>query len=183
VAITCNVSDDKGQTATAPTSVIISAPYMAPVAHSEALCSITFDNDKNRPARVDNEAKACLDEVALALQKQSDAKAVVVGNATGAEMPMKKGHKHAMAENLAAQRAVNTKNYLVTEKGIDAARISVATGTADGNKVEDYLVPSGANFTADVTGTTPVDETMVKPQMRMAEKHAAKKHAKAHKEM
>jgi hypothetical protein len=28
----------------------------------------------------------------------------------------------------AAQRAVNAKDYLVTEQGIDASRISVATG-------------------------------------------------------
>ena len=32
------------------------------------------------------------------------------------------------AGNLAAQRAVNTKDYLVTEKGIDASRITVRTG-------------------------------------------------------
>ena len=55
----------------------------------------------------------------------------------------------------AAQRAVNTKDYLVTEKGIDASRVSVATGTTDGQTVEDYLVPAGATFTTDVTGTTP----------------------------
>jgi hypothetical protein len=33
------------------------------------------------PARVDNEAKACLDDVALNLQQQTDATAVVVGEA------------------------------------------------------------------------------------------------------
>jgi hypothetical protein len=68
VEITCNVSDDKGQTATANTSVTITAPYVAPVPHTQALCSITFGKDKERPTRVDNEAKACLDEVALDLQ-------------------------------------------------------------------------------------------------------------------
>jgi outer membrane protein OmpA-like peptidoglycan-associated protein len=182
VGITCNVTDDKGQTASGSTTVSIEAPVMAVAAKSEALCSITFNNDKSRPARVDNEAKACLDEVALDLQKQSDAKVVVVGNA-GKMMPMRKGHRHAMAENLAAQRAINTKAYLVNEKGIDASRISVATGTADDNKVEDYLVPSGANFATDVTGTTPVDETVVKPQVRISigEKHHH--HHKAHKKM
>jgi hypothetical protein len=54
----------------------------------------------------------------------------------------------------------------VTEKGIDASRISAAIGTTDSETVENYLVPSGATFTADVQGTTPVDETMVKPQPR-----------------
>jgi outer membrane protein OmpA-like peptidoglycan-associated protein len=164
--ITCNVSDDKGQTATAGTSVTVVAPYVPPIPHVQALCSIAFETDKKRPGRVDNEAKACLDEVALDLQKQSDAKAVVVGDSTVAEKTPAKGKKHAKVEDLAAERAVNTKDYLVTEKGIDASRISVATGTADGQKAENYLVPSGATFANDVTGTTPVDETMVKPQAR-----------------
>ena len=85
VGITCNVSDDKGQTATANTSVTITAPYVAPIPHTQALCSISFAKDKQRPTRVDNEAKACLDEVALDLQKQSDAKAVVVGDSNAKE--------------------------------------------------------------------------------------------------
>jgi ribosomal protein S11 len=89
-------------------------------------------------------------------------------------------HHHVKAEDFAAQRAVNAKAYLVTEKGIDASRISVATGTADSQTVEEYLVPAGADFTADVQGTTPVDESVVKPQerkplgMRHAHKHMHK---------
>jgi outer membrane protein OmpA-like peptidoglycan-associated protein len=174
VAINCTVTDDKGQTATAPTSVTIASPVAA-VPHTETLCSINFTNDKARPTRVDNEAKACLDEVALDLQKQPDAKVVVVGEASPAEMAPMKGHKHARAHNLATERAVNTKAYLVTEKGIDPSRISVATSQADGQKVDQYLVPAGADFSADVQATTPVNETVVQP---VAHKHA-KKHAKA----
>ena len=191
--ITCNVSDDKGQSATAGTSVTIVAPYVPPIPHTQTLCSITFSNDAKRPGRVDNEAKACLDEVALDLQKQSDAKAILVGESNAKEKAKlekqqklakhkktpAKGKKHAKVEPLAAERAVNTKDYLVTEKGIDASRISVATGTADGQKVENYLVPSGATFANDVTGTTPVDETIVKAQVRkpLPEKAAPKKKA------
>ncbi len=65
---------------------------------------------------MDNEAKACLDEVALALQSNSDAKLAIVGNASSKEKGGKK---------LATQRAVNTKAYLVGEKGIDSSRIAV----------------------------------------------------------
>jgi hypothetical protein len=79
--------------------------------------------------------------VALNLQKQPDAKAVVVGEATAKEKAKTakeeeaaRKHKHVKAADLAAERAVNTKDYLVTEKGIDASRISVATGTADGRR-------------------------------------------------
>jgi outer membrane protein OmpA-like peptidoglycan-associated protein len=171
--ITCNVSDDKGQTATANTTVTITAPYVAPIPHTQALCTISFGKDAKRPSRVDNEAKACLDEVALDLQKQSDAKVVVVGEAnakesakTAKQQNAALKNKHAKVDDLAAERAVNTKDYLVTEKGIDASRISVATGTSDGQSVEDYLVPAGADFAAEVSGTKPVDETAVKPQAR-----------------
>jgi hypothetical protein len=165
IGITCNVTDDKGQTASAGTSVTITAPYVKPIPHASALCSISFDKDKARPTRVDNEAKACLDQVALDLQNQADAKAVVVGESTAAEKEPKKG-KHAKQVDFAGERAVNTKEYLVTDKGIDASRIIVKTGSTDGKTVEDYLVPSGATFETDVQGTTAVDETMVKPVAR-----------------
>jgi outer membrane protein OmpA-like peptidoglycan-associated protein len=158
ITVTGTVQDDKGQTASATTTVTVEAPPPPPPApKTKQLCSITFDRDKRRPARVDNEAKACLDDVALNLQQQADATAVVVGEAASDE-------RHA--DTLAAQRAVNTKDYLVKEKGIDASRISVRTGTQGNKEVENYLVPAGANFDNDVPGTTPVDETKVKAQAR-----------------
>jgi hypothetical protein len=181
VTINCNVADDKGGTASASTSVTITAPYVPPVPHTQTLCSITFEKDPKRPERVDNDAKACLDEVALAMQKQTDAAIVVVGDSTAAEKTPKKGQKRAIGENYAAQRAVNTKDYLVTEKGIDASRITVKTGSADAQEVQNYLVPSGANFANDVSGTTAVDESVVKAQTRKAlpTRPEPKKHKKA----
>jgi hypothetical protein len=164
--ITCTIADDKGQTATANTTVTITAPYVAAAPHAQALCSISFSKDKARPTRVDNEGKACLDEVALDLQKQSDATVVVVGNSDATEKARLAKRQEAAGKNKhlrvvdpAAERAVNTKKYLVNEKGIDAARVSVVTGTTDDQKVENYLVPSGATFTSDVAGTTAVDES------------------------
>ena len=180
VDITCNVADDKGHTASSNTSETIVAPPPPPQPHTQALCSISFETDKRRPTRVDNEAKACLDSVALSLQQAADAKAVLVGESnakekakTEKEEKFAAKHKRAKVEDEAAQRAVNTKAYLVDEKGIDGSRISVATGTEDGQKVEDYLVPAGASFSSDVQGTTPVDESTVKPQARkpLAERH------------
>jgi hypothetical protein len=165
--INCNVADDKGGTASASTTVTIAAPYVAPAPHTQALCVITFEKDPKRPDRVDNDAKACLDEVALDLQKETDAAVVVVGDSTAAEKTPAKG-KHAKAEDHAAQRAVNTKDYLITEKGIDASRITVKTGTADAQEVQNYLVPAGADFATEVPGTTAVDEGVVKPQTRKA---------------
>jgi hypothetical protein len=167
VTITCSTADDKGQQASGTTSLTIEAPVVPPTPHTQTLCSITFTKDMKRPTRVDNEAKACLDQVALSLQSQSDAKAVVVGEKSSKEGMPKKGRHAKMEADFAAQRAVNTKAYLVEEKGIDASRISVATGTSDSQAVENYLVPAGATFTSDVNGTTPVDESTVKPIKRV----------------
>jgi outer membrane protein OmpA-like peptidoglycan-associated protein len=186
VSITCNVADDKNHTATASTNVTILAPYVPPVLHTEELSPLAFEAGKNEKssARVSNEVKAILDGVALTLQKQPDAKVVIVGESTAAEKEAaeklakkmaKHSHKKAAmpAEDLAAQRAVNTKDYLVKEKGIDPSRISVAEGTKDEQKVEIFLVPAGANFSADVHDVTTVDESVVKPQVRkpMPAKH------------
>jgi hypothetical protein len=187
VGITCNVSDDKGHAVSSNTEVTITAPPPPPPPpHTQALCSINFSTDKKRPTRVDNEAKACLDQVALDLKQQADAKAVVVGEQSADEAAKEakqqkyaEHHKRAKVENFAAQRAVNAKDYLVTEQGIDASRISVATGATEGQTVENYLVPAGATFANDVTGTTPVDESTLKPEVRkpLAERHHSKKAA------
>lgn len=164
ITVTCNVTDDKGQTASSTTSVTVNAPPPPPAPKVETLCSISFDRDKRRPTRVDNEAKACLDDVALNLQRSTDAKAVLVGNSTPTERNASKN---------AAERAVNTKAYLVNEKGIDPSRIDVRTGTAGTDSVQNYLVPSGANFDNDVQGTTPVDTSTIKAS-KNAYGHAAK---------
>jgi hypothetical protein len=153
INVTCNVVDDKGQTATAQTSVTVIAPPAPAKPMSQSLCSISFDRDTKRPTRVDNEGKACLDDLALSLQRSTDATLDVVGNAGSAE---RDGTKKA------AERAVNTKDYLVKEKGIDPSRVAVFTGTDDAKTVTTTLVPSGAT---PVTAT-PVDETAVKPVPR-----------------
>jgi outer membrane protein OmpA-like peptidoglycan-associated protein len=157
ITVTCNVADDKGQTASTTTTVNVEAPPPPPAPKTQTLCSINFERDKRRPARVDNEAKACLDDVALNLQRSADASAVVVGSADPTEK---------QAEKLASQRAVNTKDYLVKEKGIDASRIQARTSTQGGKQVQNYLVPAGANFDNDVPGTTAVNESSVTPQAR-----------------
>jgi outer membrane protein OmpA-like peptidoglycan-associated protein len=149
VTINCTVNDDKSKTADCNARLTIVSRPQPPVPNMLQLCSIDFSKDEKRPTRVDNEAKACLDQVALALQQHPDDTLFVVGEAANTE--------------LGAQRAVNTKNYLTTEKGIDASRITVATGDEGTQGVEEYLEPSGASA---VRGTHPVDENAVKPQER-----------------
>jgi len=184
--VTCNVSDDKSHAATATTTVTILAPYVPPVPHVQALSPLVFDTGKNakNTTRVNNEAKAVLDGIALTLQQQPDAKVVLVGESTAdekaaAEKLAKKKHKKGTTPvDVAAQRAVNAKDYLVKEKGIDASRIGVMTSATDAPKVEIYLVPAGANFGADVQGVSPVDESATTAQVRKplgAKKHHSKK--------
>lgn len=162
VSIHCGVEDNQGQSAGCNTSIEIIKPQQPapqrPLPHVLPQCSIDFASDPQRLTRVSNEATACLDGIALNLAQYPDATVVVVGQATRIEM---RAHPAT-----AAQRAVNTKAYLTTAKGIDPSRITVVTGGEDARVVEDYLVPQGAAFTSDVQGTTPVDESVVKPQPR-----------------
>ena len=144
ITVTCNVVDAKGQTASGTTAVPVVVPQ-APMPAVSELCSVSFARDARRPARVDNEGKACLDQVALSLQSSPDAKLVLVGNVAAGEKDSGK---------LAEKRAVNTKAYLVGEKGIDSSRITVYTGARGDKTVTTTLIPAGATF--DATGDTPV---------------------------
>ena len=165
--VTCNVVDDKGNTASANTSVNVIAPPAPPpppAPMASSLCTVDFGRDKARPERVDNEAKACLDDVATALQSKADAKLSLVGNEDAKEQAVdakkaKMKTKHPKPSD-AAMRAVNTKDYLVTEKGIDPSRITVYTGTDDAQTVTTNLVPAGAADPA--ASDTAVDESAVK---------------------
>ena len=145
ITVTCSVADEKGQTASAPTTVTITAPSAPPKPTVSELCSVHFDSDKRRPSRVNNEGKACLDEIALNLQRNSDARLAIVGNASASE----KG-----GVNLAAERAAHTKDYLVKEKGLDGSRIAAYTGSQDAKTVSNTMIPAGATF--DAAGATPL---------------------------
>jgi outer membrane protein OmpA-like peptidoglycan-associated protein len=168
ITISGTVSDDRGLTASCSSTVNVEVPPPPPTASK--LNEINFP-DKKKPARVDNTAKAILDDVALKLQRDADAKAVVIGYAN-ADETKKKANK-----DLAAERAYNTKQYLTTEKGIDPSRIEVRTGTGEGQKAEIWIVPAGASFTGE--GTTVVDESMFAKKVMPKAKHkpAAKKPA------
>lgn len=152
VTVNCDVRDEKGLTASTTTSVTVEAPPPPPPPAPETsrLNEISFARNN---ARVDNAAKAVLDDVALRLQRDADARLVIVGGTEEGER----------GRNLAAQRAINARTYLVDEKGIDASRIEVRTG-GTGTRAEMYLVPAGANF--EVEGTTVVDESALKGTRR-----------------
>jgi hypothetical protein len=171
ITVTCNVVDDKGQTASTTTTVTVNTPpppvVVSPKPELTCASPITFDIDHRRPTRVDNTAKACLDDTTLKINRSTDASLYVIGSSSASE--------HEKAE-FAAQRAVNVKESLKAD-GVDAGRIKVFTNTDDGKKVTVYLVPAGADTTS--INATPVDETAVKAIPRTAP--APRKHKKHHK--
>jgi flagellar motor protein MotB len=65
-------------------------------------------------ARINNEHKACLDEIALQLQQDPRAQVVIDGHRDSSERV-----------GISLTRANNARDYLTTEKGIDSARITV----------------------------------------------------------
>jgi hypothetical protein len=151
IHVTCNVVDDLGKSASATTAITVAAPPpppLPPAPLARALCSVSFERDRRRPARVDNEAKGCLDEIALAMNRETDAVLVVVGKHDPSEKP-----------DAAAERTLNVKQYLSEEKGIDPNRIEIRTGETTGRTVDNVLVPPGATW--DTGGTTSFDPTRV----------------------
>ncbi|MBB5345452.1 OmpA family protein [Tunturibacter empetritectus] len=151
VTVTCNVVDDLGKHASADTTVTIVTPPPPPVPKVRPLCSISFERDLKRPVRVDNEGKACLDDIALTLNRDTTSKLVIVGRHSDDETP-----------DAAAQRDLNVEQYLTDEKGIDPARISMRTSGQPGRILDSTLVPDGASFTPGDTAT--FDASSVKRQ-------------------
>jgi hypothetical protein len=151
ITVTCRVLDDKGQSAVATTSIVVATP--APPAQAaptiQNLCGITFDRDLRRPDRVDNEAKGCLDDVALTLQRESGDKLLIVGS-----------HAPNETNRNAAERAMNAAQYLTAEKGIDPARLDLRIGPDNTRSVAMMLVPPGA--TVDAASGSSFDTSSVK---------------------
>jgi hypothetical protein len=148
VTVTCAVVDDAGHRASATTDVVLNAPPVPVVPQTQTLCSLSFTRDTRRPVRVDNEAKGCLDDVALTMNKQTDARLIIVGDAVPGEKP-----------TAAAERALNARQYLTQEKGLDPSRIELRTGNSSQKSVSNTLVPPGALFNDLNTHT--FDETKI----------------------
>jgi len=92
-------------------------------------------------ARINNEHKACLDEIALRMQQDPRASLVIDGHRDSSERV-----------GISLTRANNARDYLVNEKGTDAARITVRNfgdtcphDSGDPNlnrRVEFWIVPA-----------------------------------------
>jgi hypothetical protein len=152
ITVNASCSDSRGLTASSTASVTVENPPPPPP-QANKLNECEYPN-KAKPWRVDNTCKAMLDDAALKLQQDPEAKLVVVGNADPKEK----------RKNLAAERAVDVKAYIAggeAKQNIDPSRIETRTGNEGTRTSEQWIVPSGATFPEEST-TTPVDESKVK---------------------
>jgi len=138
VTVTASVVDDRNLSAQTTVNVDVQSAPVSPTSAETAgtltpsmLHELLFSPNSSR---VDNRAKAALDDVALRLQRDANATLIVEGSANPSEN-----------EAVALQRAENAKTYLTRSKGIDPARIQTrAAETKTGAKVVVVLVPAGA---------------------------------------
>ena len=168
ITVTCNVVDDLGKSAKATTDIIISAPPVPVVPQAQSLCRLNFTRDERRPLRVDNEAKGCLDDIALTMNQQADARLIMVGNSDPKEKP-----------EAAAERTLNARQYLTQEKGVDPSRIELRIGEPSGKTVNNTLVPAGAIFN-DLNTHTFDDKTIIRHGQAYGIPHPTKVLSKPH---
>ena len=166
INIIVTATDSRGLTGNCTTAVAVEAPPPAPqVSGRTPIQFIQRPHQKYIPWRVDNAAKAILDDDATALKGDPNAKLVIVGYADGEPQPMIGTGKKKHPMDLAAQRAVNAKAYLVQQQGIDPSRVEVRKGKGKDHVADIFWVPQGADTAASplLQGTTPVDESVVQP--------------------
>ena len=171
ITVNATCTDSRGLTASTTSTVTVNNPPPPPPPPQASKVNECEYPNLKKPWRVDNTCKAELDDVALKLQQDPDAKLVVVGNAGPKEK----------RKNLAAERALNVKAYISggeAKQNIDPSRIETRTGNAGTATSEQWIVPAGATF-PEADSTTPVDETKVKAvpdhPKPVAKKKAAKK--------
>lgn len=129
VTVTATAVDDRNLSAQTSVNVNVEAVSTPPT--PTTLNELTFSPNS---ARVDNRAKAVLDDDALRLQRDATANLVLEGSTNPSE-----------TDNLAGLRASNAKDYLTRSKGIDASRIQTRPAQAKtGAKVTVILMPAGA---------------------------------------
>jgi hypothetical protein len=166
INVSVTATDSRGLTGNGTTTVTIEPAPPAPrVSARTPIQFIKRPQQKYIPWRVDNEAKAILDDDATALKGDPNAKLVIVGYADGEPQPTIGTGKNKRPMDLAAQRAVNAKAYLVQQQGIDPSRIEVRKGTGKDHVADIFWVSQGADTATAplLQGTTPVDESVVKP--------------------
>jgi outer membrane protein OmpA-like peptidoglycan-associated protein/opacity protein-like surface antigen len=136
--VTVRVTDDHGNSATCDATVAL----MEPVKPAEAV-SCTAGNFPRNLSRLSNVDKACLDDVAQKLSSDPRAHVVVIGHSDS----------HETTKGVDQKRAEAVRDYLVKERSIDLARVTIRSSgstkplgadAAGNRRVEIWFVPEGA---------------------------------------
>ena len=136
-SITTRVDDGHGGAADATTSVAVKEVPPPPQASKIGECAF----GKPLSTRIDNVCKRILDDVALRLQSEPRATAIIIGYSDP---------KERQPAKIAGDRGTNGVKYL-GEKGIDASRVSTRTGTGqagatNNRRIDVIFVPEGATY-------------------------------------
>jgi hypothetical protein len=121
-----------------------------------SLCTILFDQDAHRPARLEDSAAACVLHASQSLRAHPHHTLYLVGTADRVK-DNQPGHGRARAEqdmsgedlryaDVAAYRALNTKAYMVRWLHADPTRIVPLTTYEDGQWVAVYEVANDVPF-------------------------------------
>jgi outer membrane protein OmpA-like peptidoglycan-associated protein len=135
---TTRVEDGRGGAAEASTGVEVKPVPPPPQASKISDCAF----DKPLSTRIDNVCKRILDDVALRLQSDPRATAVIIGYSDP---------KERKPDKVAGDRATNAVKYL-GEKGIDPSRTPTRTGTGQAGadqqnrRIDVIWVPEGATY-------------------------------------
>jgi len=154
LTVNIGATDVHGYSGSCTATASVNAPPPPVQVVSESLISDCDFSNPKKLARVDNQCKATLDEVALRLQQEPNGRLVVVGYAEETE--------EVVVNNVEGLRSVNAKSYLTggeAKQQIDASRIEAreSSDRGNGSKARFYFVPEGGNFT--VQNTSVVDES------------------------
>ena len=136
-SITTRVEDGRGGAADATTNVQVKPVPPPPQASKIGDCAF----GKAQSTRIDNVCKRILDDVALRMQSDPRASAVIIGYSDP---------KERRPDKIAGDRGTNAVKYL-GEKGIDASRFTTRTGAGqagatDNRRIEVIFVPEGATY-------------------------------------
>jgi polygalacturonase len=130
-------------------------------ARTKESCLVQFDLDPKHPTEVGDEAMICLNLIAADLKRSPNTTLALIGN-SGMRDAMGRQVGTSVAD--ASQRARNSRDYLIREKGIEPARIQayvgepkmdgpedidrieaqMVAGTVVEGNVETILIPAGA---------------------------------------
>jgi outer membrane protein OmpA-like peptidoglycan-associated protein len=136
-SVTVRVDDGRGGAADCSSTIDVKAVPPPPQASKISDCAF----GKPLSTRIDNVCKRILDDVALRLQSEPRASAVIIGYSDP---------KERKPEQIGGDRATNAVKYL-GEKGIDASRITTRTGVGqaaatDNRRIDVIWVPEGATY-------------------------------------